>query len=100
MYLVLTLMPQLTLICQSFLLDVLDSLPRLRMSSSMLQMVLWLLKKCHIPNVPSLWQFRKMQEQMREMHKAKPVRVKSAFGTAFSVNDPRQSIAQVSALTS
>jgi hypothetical protein len=76
-----------------------DSLPRLRMSSSMFQMILWLLRKCHIPNVPSLWQFRNMQNKLRTMHNVQPVKVTSALGNIFSVNDPRKSVAQVCHIT-
>lgn len=66
----------------------------------MLQMILWLLKKCNIPNVPSLWQFRSMQDKLRTAQHVKPEKIKSAQGNHFSVNDPRKSVAQVCSYTS
>lgn len=78
-----------------FLLDVLDNLPRLRMSSSLLQMILWLLCRCGIKNVPSLGSFRKMQANMRSLCRFEPETVTSDLGNVFTINDPCKSIALV-----
>lgn len=78
-----------------FLLDVLDNLPRLRMSSSLLEMLLWLLRRLGIKNVPTLRAFRKMQVAMRSLCKLEPETVTSNLGNVFMFNNPCKSIAMV-----
>jgi hypothetical protein len=80
-----------------FLLDLLDSLPRLRMSTSLFKMVLWLLKRCHVKNVPSLKRFRQTQTSMQSLCKVEPETFKSNVGNVFTINDPCRSIALVCA---
>jgi hypothetical protein len=80
---------------QSFLLDIMDNLPRLRMSSNQLKLILWLLKCLGIAEVPSYDAFRKIQTHIRHLCTTEPISFKSQFGNAFSVNDPRESVALV-----
>jgi hypothetical protein len=82
-----------------FLLDVLDNLPRLRMSSSLLQMVLWLLRRCQVANVPTLKGFRKMQTSMQSLCEFEPETFTSDLGNVFTINDPCRSIALVHILS-
>ncbi|KAF9541558.1 hypothetical protein CPC08DRAFT_803425 [Agrocybe pediades] len=76
------------------LLDIMDNMPRLRISSNTLRMFLWVLKECNVPNTPSYDAFRKMQHNMHgligsepKMHKSKPL------DNVFYVNDIRESVA-------
>ncbi|KAJ7718672.1 hypothetical protein B0H16DRAFT_1739980 [Mycena metata] len=47
-------------------LDILDNLPRLRLSSSQLKMILWIMKECGAKDVPSFNAFRAMQTHIRK----------------------------------
>jgi len=86
------------ILLQLMMLDVLDNLPRLRVSSNLMRMFLWILRECGIPNVPSYDSFRKMQTELSAScgNANGPVSSKSMFGNVFYVNDIRGSIAQVS----
>jgi hypothetical protein len=76
------------------LLDILDNLPRLCMSSNQLRMVLWLLKEC-VSDVPSYDALRKVQTNLRECCGSIPKAYKSSLGNVFYVNDVRESVARV-----
>jgi hypothetical protein len=79
------------------LLDVLDNLPRVRISSALMQLiqVLWLLKRCRVPNVPSLTTLRKTQSNLRAVCDLEPETVTSSLGNVFTLNDPAKSIGLV-----
>jgi hypothetical protein len=78
------------------LLDILDNLPRLRMSSNQLRMILWILKESGVNNVPSYDAFRKLQNNLREVCGSVPKPYTSSLGNLFFVNDVRESVARVS----
>jgi hypothetical protein len=80
---------------QSFLLDILDNLPRIRLSSSQLKLILWPLKELGVQDVPSYDRFRTMQTEVRRLCTSEPISLKSHLGNSFSVNDPRESVALV-----
>ncbi|KAL6301292.1 hypothetical protein BKA93DRAFT_819090 [Sparassis latifolia] len=75
-----------------FLLDVLDNLPRLRLSSSQLKMILWIMREVGAKNVPSFKGFRQMQNQLRTLCGVTTSPQKSSLGNHFYVNDPRDII--------
>lgn len=77
------------------LLDILDNLPRLRMSSSQFKVILWLLRELHVKNVPSFNAFRKMQKGLRKTCGSEPEMHTSSLGNIFYVNDVRRSVAKV-----
>ncbi|KAL4256220.1 hypothetical protein AB1N83_012604 [Pleurotus pulmonarius] len=76
------------------LLDILDNLPRLRMSSNLFRMVLWILKECNVRDVPSYNAFRKMQKSLRETCGSTPTQCISSLGNIFYMNDIRDSVAR------
>ncbi|KAJ7213920.1 hypothetical protein GGX14DRAFT_534135 [Mycena pura] len=76
------------------LLDIIDNLPRLRLSSSQLKIILWLLKECKVKGVPSYNSFRKLQEQLRQVCGSEPRPYVSSAGNRFFVNDVRESVAR------
>ena len=78
------------------LLDIIDNLPRLRLSSSQLKIILWLLKECKVKGVPSYNSFRKLQEQLRQVCGSEPRPYVSSAGNRFFVNDVHESVARVS----
>jgi hypothetical protein len=77
------------------LLDILDNLPRLRMSDNQFKMILWLLKECHVQNVPSFDKFRTMQKNLHKLCGSEPVLHTSTPGNVVYVNDVRESVARV-----
>jgi hypothetical protein len=76
-------------------LDILDNLPRLRLSSSQLKMILWIMDVCGARDVPSFNKFRAMQKHIRKMVGVRSEAHKSSLGNLFYVNDIRDLIAKV-----
>ncbi|KZP11281.1 hypothetical protein FIBSPDRAFT_899076 [Athelia psychrophila] len=76
------------------LLDIIDNLPRLRMSSSQFKMILWTLRESGVKNTPSYSSFRKMQQQLQMLCGSEPKAHVSSLGNIFYVNDIRESIAR------
>ncbi|KAJ7795671.1 hypothetical protein B0H14DRAFT_3114648 [Mycena olivaceomarginata] len=70
-----------------FLLDTLDNLPRLRVSSSLMRVFLWVLKEVHCKDVPSF-------NHLRRFSKRTTIPCKSVQGNVFFMNDPRAIIAK------
>jgi hypothetical protein len=77
-------------------LDILDNLPRLRLSSSQLKMILWIMDACGARDVPSFNKFRAMQKHIRKTTGVRSEAHKSGLGNLFYVNDIRDLIAKVS----
>ncbi|KAJ7606159.1 hypothetical protein DFH06DRAFT_1107659 [Mycena polygramma] len=78
----------------TMLLDILENLPRLRMSSNQFKMILWILKQCNVANVPSYNSFRKTQTRLRKLCGSEPKLYTSSVGNRFFVNDIRETIAR------
>ena len=76
------------------LIDILDNLPHLRLSSSQLRMVLWAMKKCNPADVPSYETFRTVQKTFRETMGVRTVKCVSDLGNIFYINDVRDIIAR------
>ncbi|KIK02140.1 hypothetical protein K443DRAFT_122032 [Laccaria amethystina LaAM-08-1] len=74
------------------LLDILDNLPQLRMSSNQFKMILWLLKEAGVAHVPSYAGFRKLQNELRDLCGSTPQQHTSSLGNIFYVNDVRESV--------
>ena len=77
------------------MLDILDNLPRLRMSSNLFWMVLWILKESRLSNVPLYESFRKMQANIQKQCGSKPTECKSSLGIIFYMNNIPEKIAWV-----
>ncbi|KAJ7063307.1 hypothetical protein C8F01DRAFT_1229908, partial [Mycena amicta] len=76
------------------LLDIIDNLPRLRLSTSHFNIILWLLKQCGVRNVPSVTSLRKTQTKLRALCGNEPQPYTSSVGNRFFVNDVRDSVAK------
>ncbi|KAJ7835357.1 hypothetical protein B0H14DRAFT_3109979 [Mycena olivaceomarginata] len=70
------------------LLDILDNLPRLRMSSNQFKMILWILKECKVADVPSYAAFRSMQEGLRGLCGSTPKAYTSSIGNRSDFANP------------
>ncbi|KAK1221492.1 hypothetical protein PQX77_015698 [Marasmius sp. AFHP31] len=77
-----------------FLLDLLDNLPRLRVSNTLMQVILWILKQLGVPDVPSFKHLRACQEKIRKESGIPSIACKSPQGNVFHINDPRAIISK------
>ncbi|KAJ7854848.1 hypothetical protein B0H14DRAFT_2579678 [Mycena olivaceomarginata] len=77
-----------------FLLDTLDNLPRLRISSSLMRVFLWILKEAGCKDVPSFDGLRRVQKNIRSDIGIPSIPCVSPLGNVFFMNDPRAIIAQ------
>ncbi|KAF7372102.1 hypothetical protein MVEN_00068900 [Mycena venus] len=77
-----------------FLLDTLDNLPRLRISSSLMRVFLWILKEAGCKNVPSFDSLRRVQKKIRSDIGIPSIPCISPLGNVFFMNDPRAILAQ------
>lgn len=80
------------------LLDILDNLPRLRLSSNHFRLILWLLKQLGVRETPSYDAFRKIQKSLTSDLGNKTEQHTSSIGNIFYVNDINVSVAQVCSL--
>jgi hypothetical protein len=76
-------------------LDLLDNLPRLRLSSSQMKMVLWIMRECGARDVPSFKKFRAMQEHLRTKCGVTTKASTSDLRNVFYTTDIRDLISRV-----
>ncbi|THU77701.1 hypothetical protein K435DRAFT_701826 [Dendrothele bispora CBS 962.96] len=74
------------------LLDIMDNLPRLRLSTAHFHLIIWLLKEAGVQNVPKYDSFREMQKNLTKVCGSEPIACTSSVGNHFYVNDPREAI--------
>ena len=82
-----------------FLLDALDSFPRLRVSDSLMKIFLWVLSESGVNDVSSLKELRRVQERLRTESGVTTKQFKSPQGNIFFQNDIRDIIAKVAVST-
>ena len=78
-----------------FLLDALDSFPRLQVSDALMKAFLWVLGQSGVHDVPSLKELRKVQEHLRAESGVPTEQFKLPQGNIFFQNDIRDIIAKV-----
>ncbi|KAF8166903.1 hypothetical protein K438DRAFT_1616397 [Mycena galopus ATCC 62051] len=77
-----------------FLLDILDNLPRLRISSSLMRVFLWILKEAGCKSVASFDHLRRVHKELLGQCAIPSIPCKSTQGNVFFMNDPRAIIVQ------
>ncbi|KAJ6629606.1 hypothetical protein B0H10DRAFT_1776091 [Mycena sp. CBHHK59/15] len=73
-------------------IDILDNLPRLRLSSSQIKMVLWIMRECGARDVPSFTALRATQKGIHETCGIKTDPHKFDLGNLFYTNNVRDLI--------
>lgn len=79
---------------QEFLLDLLDSMPRMQLSNDQMRMIIFVLKECGVPDVLSLETLRRVQDGLREKGSVPTTRHETERGNIFYVNDIGAQIAK------
>ncbi|KAF7349037.1 hypothetical protein MVEN_01425300 [Mycena venus] len=75
-----------------FMLDLLDNLPRLRLSDDHLKAIIWVMKECGTPDVPSFYALRKMQKKSTQDVGLQPRHHTSSLDNQFYMNHPNDLI--------
>ncbi|KAH6868945.1 hypothetical protein BKA70DRAFT_1491597 [Coprinopsis sp. MPI-PUGE-AT-0042] len=70
------------------MLDMLDRMPRLRLSRDHLKAIIWVMRECGTPNVPTFSALRKVQETLRNDLGLAPKHHTSSLGNHFYMNHP------------
>ncbi|KAK7682231.1 hypothetical protein QCA50_014818 [Cerrena zonata] len=71
-----------------FMLDLLDSLPRLRLSDDHLKLIMWVMRECGTPDVPSFNALRKLQDRLTKEVGLQSMQHTSSLGNKFYANGP------------
>ncbi|KAJ7795972.1 hypothetical protein B0H14DRAFT_2391114 [Mycena olivaceomarginata] len=75
------------------MLDLLDNLPRLRLSDDHLKAIIWVMRECKTPNVPTFSALRKKQASMTYEVDIKSTHHTSSLGNHFYMNHPSKLLA-------
>ncbi|KAJ7757921.1 hypothetical protein B0H16DRAFT_1457492 [Mycena metata] len=84
---------KLMILRQMFMLDLLDNLPRLRLSDDHLKAIIWVMRECKTRNVPSFSSLRKKQESLTREVGIKSEHHTSSLGNHFYMNHPSKLLA-------
>ena len=71
-----------------FMLDLLDRLPRLRLSDDHLKTVIWVMRECRTPSVPTFTELRKLQKKLKDEIGVVPKHHVSPLGNHYYTNHP------------
>ncbi|KAJ3786078.1 hypothetical protein GGU10DRAFT_420697 [Lentinula aff. detonsa] len=72
----------------SFMLDMLDNLPRLRLSDDHLKAIIWVMRECGTPNVPFFSELRRTQKRLASELNLCPEHHVSSLGNHFFMTHP------------
>ncbi|KAJ7083339.1 hypothetical protein B0H15DRAFT_785013 [Mycena belliarum] len=75
------------------MLDLLDNLPRLRLSDDHLKAIIWVMRECKTPNVPTFSSLRKKQAAMMRDIGIESQHHTSSLGNHFYMNHPGKLLA-------
>ncbi|KAG9120930.1 hypothetical protein FRC07_003332 [Ceratobasidium sp. 392] len=69
------------------LLDLLDNIPRLRLSAEHLKLIMWVMEEAGCPNMPTFSALRETQKQLRKVCAIKSHQYRSSQGNVFEMLD-------------
>ncbi len=72
------------------MLDLLDSLPRLRVSGALMKAIMWVMRVCGTPDVPSFSKLRAKQTELTKMSGIPTEHQVSTIGNEFYVNSAEE----------
>lgn len=78
------------------MLDLLDSLPRLRMSDALMKAFIWVMRVCETPDVPSFSRLRKKQTELTKTSGITTTPQVSPIGNEFYTNSAEDVLKLVS----
>ena len=81
-----------------YVLDLLDSMPWLRLSGAVMKSILWALRELDVPDVPSFKKLRKTQKALAQKICIRPTRHESSMGNLFYQNSLAALLALVSSM--
>ncbi|KAG8696511.1 hypothetical protein FRC09_008469 [Ceratobasidium sp. 395] len=70
-----------------FLLDLLDNIPRLRLSTEHLELIVWIMREAGCDDLPSVSQLRETQNRLRQTCAIKSHEYRSSQGNCFTMLD-------------
>ena len=79
-----------------YILDLLDNMPRLQLSGTIMKSILWAFKELNVPDVPSFRQLHSTQKALAQKICISPSRHESAMGNVFYQNSLGALLALVS----
>ena len=79
-----------------FVLDLLDNLPRMRLSRRHLQFIMWVMKEAGASNVPSWYAFQEIQKELQAKCGVPTNHFVSSVDNILYINDIPQIVAKVS----
>ncbi|KAH9920179.1 uncharacterized protein B0H18DRAFT_881265 [Fomitopsis serialis] len=71
-----------------FMLNLLDSLPRLRLSDDHMKVIIWVMRQCGTPNVPAFTALRSTQDRLTRELGVKTTHHRSSQDNEFYANGP------------
>lgn len=77
--------------------DILDNLPRMRLSNAHMEMILYVMEQTGAQNVPNIRELRQFQSRQRQIYGTKTQECHSELGNVFFVNDIRSTLAMACA---
>jgi hypothetical protein len=79
-----------------FLLDLLDNIPRLRLSTEHLKLIMWIMEEAGCPHIPTFSKLRTTQQQLQKVCSVQSHQYHSSQGNVFEMLDIPQLIGRVS----
>jgi hypothetical protein len=78
------------------MLDLLDKQPQLRLSDDHMKAILWTMKECGTPDIPTFSALRRIQAQLKNEMIVEPKHHVSSLGNHFYTNHPAKLLSLVS----
>lgn len=78
-----------------FLLDLLDNIPRLRLSTAHLKLIMWIMEEAGCSGMPTFYELRQTQKRLKVLCGIESHHYQSSRGNSFDMLDIPQLIGRV-----